>query len=106
MSTAPAGHQPIACTLETAALPSRLTDWQAVLDHATARTAIDGGVRVQFTTELDVGELARLAQAEQRCCAFFTFAITIDQRGTGLEVTAPDDAAGIVAELFGLPTGS
>lgn len=106
MSTAPIEPPPIACTLEGAALRSRRSDWQAVLDHATARTRVDGGVRIQFGADLDVGELARLAQAEQRCCAFFSFAITIDRRGSAVEVTAPDDAAGIVAELFGPVTES
>lgn len=106
MSTAPAEQPAVACSLEAEALPARLDDWHAVLDHATARTAVDGGVRIEFGAELDVAALARLAQAEQRCCAFFAFAITIDARGTALVVTAPDHASGIVAELFGPVTGS
>jgi MerR family transcriptional regulator, copper efflux regulator len=106
VTRAPAEQPPIACALEARDLPGRLTDWQAVLDHTTARTPVHGGVRIELGPDLDVGELARLAQAEQRCCAFFGFAITMDQRGTALEVTAPDDAAGIVAEVFGPITGS
>ena len=92
---------PVACTLEQGDLPQRLTDWQTVLSHALDRGVIDGnGVRVTLDDAVDVGDLAHLVAAEQRCCAFFSFAITIDQRGVALEVRAPDDAAEIVAALF------
>jgi hypothetical protein len=47
-----------------------------------------------------VGELARLVAAEQHCCAFISFAITVDQRGVALEVRAPDGADRIVTTLF------
>ena len=46
-------------------------------------------------------ELMRLTAAEQDCCQFLTFAITVDTRGIGLEVTAPADALPIVQSLFG-----
>jgi hypothetical protein len=46
-------------------------------------------------------EVARLVAAEQACCAFFAFAITVDDRGPALEVQAPDDATEIVTALFG-----
>jgi len=45
----------------------------------------------------------RLAAAEQDCCQFFTFAITIDSRGVALEVRAPDDALPVLHTLFGRP---
>jgi hypothetical protein len=48
-----------------------------------------------------VDDVAHLATAEQSCCRFFAFAVTIDQRGFGLEVRAPDDALPIVQALFG-----
>ncbi len=68
------------------------------------RTAIPGGVRVQFGPAVDVVELVRLTVAEQDCCRFFSFAITVDQRGVGLEVVAPDDALPIIHALFGAAT--
>jgi DNA-binding transcriptional MerR regulator len=95
---------PIACTLEPGAMPDRLAEWDRVLDHAEARIATsDRGLRIEFGADpdVDLGELARLVAAEQRCCSFFAFAITVDHRGAALEVRAPDDAAGIVADLFG-----
>jgi len=92
---------PVVCTLEPGAMPQRLADWRAVADQVRARTATaDGGVRLELADAIDVGELARLVAAEQRCCAFLSFALTVDHRGIGLEVRGPDAAAGIV-ELFG-----
>jgi MerR family transcriptional regulator, copper efflux regulator len=95
---------PIACTLEPGAMPNRLADWRAILDQALARTiAADGALRVELDDDLDLDELARLVAAEQHCCAFFSFAITVDARGIGLEVRAPAGAADIVTSLFGSP---
>jgi hypothetical protein len=50
-----------------------------------------------------VEELVRLTAAEQDCCGFFAFAVTIDGRGVGLEIRAPDDAMPVVHALFGTP---
>jgi MerR family transcriptional regulator, copper efflux regulator len=93
---------PIACTLEPSAMPDRLADWNSVLDRVQSRTATaDSGLRLEFGDDVDVGGLARLVAAEQHCCAFLSFALTVDHRGTALEVRAPEGAAGIVADLFG-----
>jgi len=95
---------PIACTLDPAAVPDRLAEWQAVFAAAESRFALDdGGLRIEFADTVDLGELARLIAAEQRCCTFFSFALTVDGRGTALEVRAPEGAAEIVADLFGRP---
>ncbi len=96
---------PIACTLVPAAVPDRLADWEAMLTRVRSRTpAGDGSLRLEFDDDVDLAELARLVAAEQRCCAFFSFAITVDSRGTGLEVRAPEGAADVVASLFGPPS--
>ena len=93
---------PIACTLDADAMPDRLADWRAVLDRAQARaTAEDGALRVELAPDVDLGELARLVAAEQRCCAFFAFAINVDHRGLALEVRAPEGAEDLVAVVFG-----
>ena len=95
---------PIACTLGAGEMTDRMADWSAALDHAVARTPIaGGGLRVDFDAGLDIVELAGLVSAEQRCCAFFSFSITVDQRGMGLEVGAPEGAAELVTALFGTP---
>ena len=95
---------PIACALGGDARVSQVADWAIVTSRAIARTATaDGGLRLEFADNLEFGELARLVVAEQQCCRFFSFALTVDHRGTGLEVRAPADAAEVVAELFGTP---
>jgi hypothetical protein len=95
---------PIACTLDGAeAVEDRLAEWRAVLAQARARQDLPSGVRVEFGARAPIEELARLAVAEQDCCRFFAFAITVDGRGVGLEVEAPPDALEIVTALFGAP---
>lgn len=93
---------PIACTLDPAAMPDRVAEWQALLDGATARERTsDGALVVVLAADTSLPELARLVAAEQACCAFFSFSITADQRGVGLEVRAPAGADEIVTALFG-----
>ena len=99
------GTAPIACTLDAGSMPDRVAAWRTILDHATSRrTTVDGGLRIAFDAALPLDGLARLAAAEQRCCAFFSFAITLDHRGAALEVRAPDGAGDMVAALFGSPS--
>lgn len=94
---------PIACTLEPAQLPDRLGAWEDVLTHARHRTD-DGGLRVELGDDVPLAGLTALVAAEQRCCAFFSFSITVDGRGIGLEVRAPDGAQDVVSALFGQPS--
>lgn len=101
--TPPGGSPPIACALDAASMRGRMDDWQALLAHVDRRYPIEGGVRVTFTSSSPLDELIRLAAAEQGCCPFFDFAITVDNRGVALEVRAPDDALPIVHSLFGAP---
>jgi DNA-binding transcriptional MerR regulator len=100
-----------ACTLSPDRLRDRINTWNELLGNrsgllgaVTTRTAIEGGVRLQFAPGIDLAELAHLAAAEQDCCRFFDFAITIDHRGIGLDVTAPPDAHAAVTALFGAPS--
>jgi MerR family transcriptional regulator, copper efflux regulator len=92
---------PIACSLDASAMPERLADWQSVLEHVGRREPLPLGVRLTFDPPAPVDDLARLAAAEQACCPFFAFAITIDGRGVALEVTAPTDGQDVVHALFG-----
>jgi DNA-binding transcriptional MerR regulator len=94
----------ILCTLTAEQVPGRLDDWNALVGgEGVARSAIPGGVRLVFPDRVDVGEVARLASAEQDCCRFFSFHITIDQHGVMLDVTAPEDALDLVHAAFGAP---
>lgn len=92
---------PIACSLSGGDMQQRLDEWQAVLVDVARHEPIDGGVRLVFAPGVALGELARLAAAEQDCCRFFSFALTIDDRGVALEVRAPADGQGLLAEVFG-----
>lgn len=95
----------VACTLPADQVPGRTQGWQRLLEHATGRAPLpDGaGVRVVFDPAVPLDELSRLALAEQGCCAFFAFAITVDDRGVALEVRAPTEAADVVTAVFGAP---
>ena len=97
------GDPAIACTLPVGEMEGRVEDWKAVLDHVTGREQMaDGGLRLSLDEDVPLGELARLAVAEQGCCAFFSFSITVDGRGVALEVRAPAGAADLVAAVFGV----
>jgi DNA-binding transcriptional MerR regulator len=92
---------PIACTLEPGAMSDRVAAWANVLADATGRVAVDGGMRIEFGLDVDLGDLGRLISAEQRCCAFFDFTLTVDATGIALEVRAPELATDMIADLFG-----
>lgn len=97
----PDGGSPIVCTLGGADMPERISDWRAILTTVAVREPLDGGVRMIFEPNASISEIARLAAAENECCTFFSFAITIDHRGMALEVTAPPDGAEVLTAAFG-----
>jgi MerR family transcriptional regulator, copper efflux regulator len=101
---APAGEPAIACTLSAGSMKGRIADWRLLLAHVERRERIDGGVRSVFAASVPIGDLMRLVAAEQDCCQFFQFAITVDTRGIALEVRAPDDALSIIESMFGTPS--
>ncbi len=92
---------PIACTLSGADRALQLRRWRGMLGGVSARQAVPRGMRVVFDPSVTpVSELADLAAAEARCCAFLTVALHLGQ-DLVLEVTGPEDAAGVIADLFG-----
>ena len=103
---APDTEVSIACTLGAGEVSDRLAAWDRIKACATSRRLRlpSGGVRLEFEPGVDIGELAALVVAEQACCAFFQFAVTVDGRGVGLEVDAPAEAMDLVAGLFGMPS--
>jgi DNA-binding transcriptional MerR regulator len=93
---------PVACTLDAEEQPGRLVAWDALLTEVIGRERFDGGVRLRFPPDPALaGRLGELAAREQACCAFLTFALRLDTDGMTLDVTAPDDAAAVVIDLFG-----
>jgi MerR family transcriptional regulator, copper efflux regulator len=89
----------LACTLEPGEIGDRIARWQAAVGEAISRESTRGAVRLRFRGDVDVGALAALAAAEQRCCGFFRFRLDLDADGVSLEVAGPDDAvAALLAE--------
>lgn len=91
---------PIACSLGAEDATARVGEWRSLLAGVVGRGAIDGGLRLEFGAGSDIGDIARLAAAEQACCPFFSFAVTVDQRGVGLEVRAPEEGQEVLDGLF------
>ena len=93
----------LVCTLAPGEMPKRMGDWQHVLERAERRSAITGGVRIAFVPDPELAaELARLAVLEQDCCAFFTFTVRAAGGRLELDIEAPDEAAELVAMVFGV----
>jgi DNA-binding transcriptional MerR regulator len=93
---------PIACTLEPDDVTDRIASWHRVLGHALVQTTkADGTRQIEFDDALELTELAHLVEAEQRCCAFFSFTIISDHRGLVLQAWAPAGAGDAISILFG-----
>ena len=92
----------IACTLSHEEMSDRITDWEAVLAHVRERSPLEGGIRLTFEPYAHIAEVARLARNEWACCSFFGFVLTVDGRGTALEVRAPAAAQPLLASVFGV----
>jgi MerR family copper efflux transcriptional regulator len=93
--------EPVACSLGAGDVQTRIAEWRTVLDHVTERSAIEGGLRLVLDAAAPLDDLLRLVGAEHDCCPSFSFAVTIDGRGTALQVTAPGDAADMIEAVFG-----
>jgi hypothetical protein len=94
--------EPIACTLESEAMPDRLREWQAMHDRALDRRTTATGVVMRFPRDVGtVTALASLTAREVDCCAFFTFTVTIAADGTQVAIDAPPDAVPLVHDAFG-----
>lgn len=105
MATPPDEHQDrstaVACTLDGAAVPGRVREWNDLLAYLTARDVLEDGMRLELDDAVPIDELARLVRAEHSCCRFFAFAVTVDERGVALEVRAPPAGMDMVTALFG-----
>ncbi|MHA4848120.1 MerR family transcriptional regulator [Rhodococcus sp. MSC1_016] len=94
---------PVACTHGGDQKGERIQQWRQVLDSATGREDIDGGLRLRFPADPDlVADVARLATAEQGCCAFFDFTLQLTPGALVMSVRAPEAAEPLVTELFGV----
>jgi hypothetical protein len=98
----PDAEVPIACTLTRDQIGTRMADWRVLVASATGRHRVPGGARLRFgRAGVDVASIAALMAAEQDCCRFFTFAMTLVGDEVVLEITAPVDAQPFVDALIG-----
>lgn len=91
---------PVTCTLDADEMPVRLREWRDLVSHVVHRAVIDGGTRLDLDATTPLDQLALLVEAEQRCCSFFAFTITVDSRGVALEVRAPPAGLAMLDTLF------
>jgi DNA-binding transcriptional MerR regulator len=97
----PAGWRqaPAACSLSASGVEERASAWRALVAGA-AREAIPDGLRLTLPAGR-AAAAAGLCAAEQDCCPFFDFRLHLAGPVVHLEVRAPAEAAGLLAELFG-----
>ena len=95
------GSPPIACTLAPGDVAGRIADWHDLLAAAEV-VETEAGLHIRFSEGTDPMPIAALAAAEQGCCAFFTFVLTIEATGVELDITAPDGAAPLIRSLVGV----
>ncbi|RKN45008.1 MerR family transcriptional regulator [Streptomyces hoynatensis] len=89
---------PVACSLTGERMTERVAAWHRVLTGAPRRE-IPEGLRLTLPASR-AAAVAGLAAAEQGCCAFFDFRLHLDGPDLHLEVRAPAEGAGLLAELF------
>lgn len=84
------GRGPWGCTLEPAALVSRLDEWRALAAAATSVEHADGGIRLVLPPEPDlVAAAAALCAAETGCCDQTRFLLEITAGRVTLTAQAP-----------------
>jgi DNA-binding transcriptional MerR regulator len=91
---------PVVCTLREDEKPDRAAAWRATLAAATARDETPGGVRLRYPRATDVTALAGLAAAENECCRWTTFTITIGPDEVTMDVTGSREALPSITAMY------
>ena len=100
---------PIACSLTKDAARSQLVEWRELLaaSGATADRVAPAELRLRFRPDLTAFDaIVGLARREKACCPFFGFALQIEAEAVTLQITVPDDAAGLLDEFASYETRS
>lgn len=92
---------PIACSLSSGEVETRLQEWRELLSGVSERRHIEGGIRLTFARSAVGAAIADLAAREHACCPFLTFTLGLDDDAPTLEVRADAAAQEIVNALFG-----
>jgi MerR family copper efflux transcriptional regulator len=91
---------PIACSLDADELDPRLDEWRALLAQAEITNLEPAGARLRFERDADVTTIASLLDAEQRCCRFLTFTLTVTDHSVVVDIAAPPEARDAVSGLL------
>lgn len=100
LPVAPEQRTPIACSLDGDDHRARISDWHDLLADAPI-SVVEGGVRVTLPAGV-LGRAAALAQAEQRCCTFYSFRIDLHHATFDMTITTTPEARTMLDDL--LPT--
>ena len=97
---------PIACTLSPDALKIRRDGLLADLfQRAEHHELTQHGLRIRFAPAADaVATIARMVDAERKCCRFLRFVITVEPDGgsVSLELSGPAGTREFIAGLLDL----
>ena len=97
---------PVACTLDVATLRTRREGLLSQLTAARSRfTSLPNGVRLEFQARSEtLALMARVIEAERRCCRFLQFRLTVspDEGPVVLELTGPPGTREYLFSLTGL----
>jgi MerR family copper efflux transcriptional regulator len=91
---------PIACTLDAAAIPERLTEWRNLAAKVVERNDLPNGVQLRFMPEVSAADVADLAAKEHGCCSFLRFSVGIADGETTLTIAAPAEAREMIDALL------
>jgi hypothetical protein len=92
--------RPIACSLSSADYAERRAHIDEIARAALlAREPTESGARMTFTAGAE-DALRELIAAEAECCPFLRMELRGDGDTLTLDVTGPDDAQPIIAEMF------
>ncbi|MFZ0251361.1 MAG: hypothetical protein WAL61_15560 [Acidimicrobiales bacterium] len=96
--------EPIACSLDAAALGERADEWRALV--ASSVSAVETGdtaVRlVLHDSDVALTAAVDLAQREKRCCAFFDVTLALEADRRTLVLAVPDGAQEVLAAFVHL----
>jgi hypothetical protein len=94
---------PIACTLTAAELQSRGSQLlPGLIARATSRTSVPEGLHWSFVSGDGIlAEIARVIDAERRCCPFLRFTVVVEAGGGAvtLAVTGPAGTKAFLEQL-------
>jgi len=92
-----------ACSLGAEDLRERLAAWRGLRKSALAIEAADDAIRLTFSVDQSMTQVARLVALESACCPFYRFTIRVDGANRLLEVDAGPGRLPAVRALLGLP---